>query len=209
MPMPMPIPVPRRPFRMALCLLASLAMTLPAALPAAAQSHDDPHGPELNFFKRSHGDAVSLLTAAGDTALVRSIVIRTGRGTLAVDTADGVATVDQNRVRVTGVPVLGRLFQPRYSLDDLQERKRVGTVYLGDDRLFVDFDRDDRFHPITQVVVLNQNNAYELQAPPRRSDDLRIPTGTPAGAAYLKEGETLIVLVEPSVIQHNIFEKLF
>src|SRR3546814_7936407 len=170
---------------------------LPAT--ATAQSHDDPHGPELNFFKREHGDTVSLLTGAGDTALVSEIVIRTGRDTLAVSTADGVETVDQDRVRISGVPVVGQLFHSRYSLDDLQERKRVGTAYLSGDRLFVDLDRRERFQPVTSVVVLNQNNAYELQAPPRRSQDLRLPSGTPVGGAYLKDGTTPLVVVQPRV----------
>ena len=30
-----------------------------------------------------------------------------------------------------------------------------------------------------------------------------------AGQAFIKDGEVLLLLIEPSVIQHNIFDKLF
>lgn len=171
-------------------------------------SHDDPQGVELNYFKRAHEGTIPLLTGGGETAQVREVVIRTGRGTLAVSASDGVATIDQNRLRLSGAPVVGGLFQHRYSLDDIQERDRVGTAYLGEGRLFVDLDRTDRYQPVTRVVVLNQHNAYDLQAPPRSSRDLSLPTGTPAGGAYLKDGETLIVVIEPTILRSNIFKNL-
>jgi len=171
-------------------------------------SHDDPQGVELNYFRRAHEGSIPLLTGRGATAQVREVVIRTGRDTLAVSAADGVATIDQNRLRLSGAPVVGGLFQHRYSLDDIQERDRVGTAYLGEGRLFVDLDRSDRYQPVTRIVVLNQENAYEMQAPPRQSRDLSLPTGTPAGGAYLKDGETLIVVIEPTILRSNIFKNL-
>ena len=171
-------------------------------------SHDDPQGVELNYFRRAHAGTIPLLTEGGRTAQVTDVVIRTGRGTLSVPASGGVDTVDQNRLRLTGAPLVGRLFKHRYSLDDIQERDRVGTAYLSDGRLFVDLDRTDRFQPVTRVVVLNQQNAYELQAPPQRSDDLTLPTGTPAGGAYLKDGENLIVVIEPTILRSNIFKDL-
>src|SRR3546814_14034260 len=104
----MAIRLPTRPLR----LLVLLAFALAPAT-ATAQSHDDPHGPELNFFKREHGDTVSLLTGAGDTALVSEIVIRPARDTLAVSTADGVGTVAQDPVRSSGGPFVGPHFHSR------------------------------------------------------------------------------------------------
>src|SRR3546814_17151940 len=118
--------------------------------------------------------------------------------------ADGVETVDQDRVRISGVPVVGQLFHSRYSLDDLQERKRVGTAYLSGDRLFVDLDRRERFQPVTSVVVLNQNNASELQAPPRLSQDLRLPSGPPVGGSHLNVAQQpTISLLPPNAQSHQ------
>src|SRR3546814_19983380 len=130
------------------------------------------------------------MTGAGDTAQVSENVIHTGRDTLAVSTADGVETVDQDRVRISGVPVVGQLFHSRYSLDDLQERKRVGTAYLSGDRLFVDLDRRERFQPVTSVLVLTQNNAHELQATHRTRQDPHLPRGPPAGRPPPQDGAT-------------------
>ena len=191
-------------------LLACLVLaTSSPALAQRESSHDDPYGRELNYFRKPHGDSLSLLTADGRGVEIRQVLIHLGNQVLGVSTSDGFETRDENRVRLHAVPVLGGLFADRFSQDDLTRQKRIGTVYRHEDTLYVEIDRDQPLHPITRVVVLNQNNAYFLAGAPTRTRVEGDPYALRIGQAFIKNGEFLVLLIEPSVIQNNIFEKLF
>ncbi|MFN4090709.1 MAG: hypothetical protein ACK4QW_16925 [Alphaproteobacteria bacterium] len=191
-------------------ILSSLAVAACAGgarTPAPNFVHDDPQGPESNYFLRAHQGAVGILPRDGQGTMVRSVHIHTAGETLVADARAGVETENQNRIRLTGTPIVGGLFGHRYSADDLTRRNRVGTVLLDGERLFVTVD-GGRFLPVTEVVVLNQNNATRFRAAPRSVRSAEALSGRPVGSAFVVEDTTLLVLVEPSVIQHNIFERL-
>ena len=192
-------------------LLVGIVAVLPSTAPAQQQqrSHDHPLGPELNYFRRAQPDRVPLLTADGAGIEVTQVLIHLGDRVLGVSTEAGVDARSENRVRLRGIPILGALFFDRFSQADIAPGKRIGTVYRHDGTLYVEIDRNQPAHPITQVVILNQDNAYFLAGAPQPARVEGDPYAVYAGKAFIKDGETLLLLVEPSVIQHNIFDTLF
>jgi alkylated DNA repair dioxygenase AlkB len=190
-------------------LLALLLLLPPAAEAQREFSHDDPQGKELNYFKRPQADAVRLLTADGAGVAVRRVLIRLGNRVLGVETSAGVDWRNEDRVRLRGVPIVGQLFFDRFRQADLAPRNRIGTVYRAGDALYVDIDRDQPHHPITEVVILNQDKAYFLAGTPQPTRVSSDEYAVHAGQAFIKDGTTLLLLIEPSVIQHNLLDRLF
>lgn len=191
-----------------LCRLLLCALVTLPPLSVAAQSirsHDDPYGPELNYFKREQANRVSLLSADNRGFEVARVMIDFGGEVLAVNTADGVQTRNENRVRLRDLPIAGGLFENRFSRDDLAPGNRIGAVYRQGDTLRVEVGRDQPRYPITRVAILNQDNAYFLNGDPQPTRIQLPPGGAPVGQAFIKNGAGLLLLIEPSVIQHSIF----
>lgn len=180
-------------------------MTASPSLAQQLNNHDDPRGTELNYFKRAHPDRVALLTAAGSGIEIRHVVIHMRGRLLEVGTAAGVATRNENRVRLSSVPVLGGLFEDRFGREDIALRNRIGTVYRRGDTLDVDVADDQPMHPITRVAILNQDNAYFLEGTPRPVPATPASGRERVGQAFIKNGEGLLLLIEPSVIERSIF----
>ena len=190
--------------------LAALLLLLPLAASAQKEfSHDDPQGRELNYFKLPQADAVRLLTADGTGMEVRHVLIRLGNEVLGVDTSAGVSWRNEDRVRLRSLPIIGQLFFDRFRQADLSPANRIGSVYRSADTLYVDIDRNQPHHPITDVVILNQDKAYFLAGSPRPARVREDSYAPYAGQAFIKDGTTLLILVEPSVTTHNLFDRLF
>ena len=196
-------------FRRALLLALLAIFPLTAPLAQRQRSHDDPLGPELNYFKRAQPDRVPLLTADGAGIEVRHVLIHLRDEVLGVPTAAGVTSRSEDRVRLRSLPLVGRFFFDRFRQEDIAPRNRIGTVYRHGDTLYVEIDPNQPKHPITQVAILNQDNAYFLAGAPRPARVQGDPYAVRAGQAFIKDGEMLVLLIEPSVIQHSVFDRLF
>jgi len=191
-------------------IVAALLLLTPLAASAQREtSHDDPQGKELHYFKRPQSDRVPLLMAGGATMEVREVVVRLGDEALRVSTESGVDWRNEDRVRLRGVPILGRLFFDRFSQDDLSPRKEVGHVYRDGETLSAHLHRGEPKHPVIEVVILNQDKAWFLKGTPQPMRLEGQPFVQYAGKAYIKDGTTLVLLIEPSVITHNLLDRLF
>lgn len=203
--------MPRRPTLSLLALiLLAFAAALPAtALPAAAGERDrsDPFGSdELTWIpieaKDGHYD-------------FRRAVLKVGRTVRTLDTSDKIKVVDQNRVRLRDVPLVGGLFKERLRESDFTPQHEVGTAWRrAEDRtLFVDLSDLPATTRFAHVAVVNQQNAYLFEGEAHEVPAAEVPgvlggfegVAERVGTAYVRDGDTLLVMIRPSIITDSLF----
>jgi len=197
------------PMRPILPLVAAVVLAFAIALPATAGEYDrnDPFGSdELTWIpieaKDGHYD-------------FRQAVLKVGPTVHRLDTADKIKVVDQNRVRLRDVPLVGGLFQDRLRKDDFTPRHQVGTAWrrAADRTLFVDLSDLPPATRFAHVAVVNQQNAYLFMGAADAVPAAEVPgvlagfedVAVRVGTAYLRDGQTLLVMIRPSIVTDSLF----
>lgn len=176
------------------------------------------HGPFIdnpNAFRDHSGrnqqaiytlDKASIRTADGRSLDIGRVVMNDNGRYLGSDSRDGLTAVDQNRVGLDAVPIIGGLFTPRLHESDFREAQRIGTLYAGDDTVYV--VPDIVLPPRTvwkRAVLLNGNFAWVFPALMPVGRPTIDGAGQPVGEAYLRgDGETLLLLVRPSIVTDSM-----
>lgn len=130
---------------------------------------------------------------------VRSVVIRLDGKNYVADARRGVETVNQNRISLGWVPLVGGLTDPPLSWSDFGEDRWLAEAMAGDERLLVDLPSGMDLPQ--RVVLVNRDYAFVLRDAPSESRESLAMTGKPFGQAYRHSaGQTLLILVKPSVV---------
>jgi len=122
------------------------------------------------------------------------------------DSSQGLTQIDQNRVRLNDIPLAGGLFLPRLREAEFSERNRVGTVFAAGDTAYVMLDVLNPRGPYRHVVLVNGNNAWAFPDLAPKPPPGPAPGGSPpvVGDAYARGGDTLLLLVRPSIITDSL-----
>lgn len=152
-------------------------------------------------------DKASIQTADNGYFDITRIVVNDGGRLSSTESRGGVTAVDQNRLALDNIPLVGKLFMPRLRQSDFTESQRAGTVFAGGDTLQVVADTMPPRGAWKRIVLVNRDFAWVFPAP----GPVAVPTppAGPAravGTAYMRgDGETLLLLVRPSIITDSLF----
>lgn len=106
---------------------------------------------------------VALRLESGESVSVSRVVISNGRGSLAVDVAEGQVRRLQNSPQLTGVPSLRDLAASEYPVAALRPDTRVGAAWHDGNALFVVLDEPlVRLETIESVTLFNERWSYRL-----------------------------------------------
>ncbi|HKK31195.1 MAG TPA: hypothetical protein VKA18_12485 [Alphaproteobacteria bacterium] len=134
---------------------------------------------------------------------VRAIVIRHQGDTYRIETKEGIEVVDQNRLPLSDVPLVGQLVKPTYSREDFRQSRKIAPVVAGEERLLVDLPASV---PLPEeVVVVNRTSSYHLRGGMRQMKKAVPVGGQQIGTAYAgPEPGELLILVRPTVITDSV-----
>jgi hypothetical protein len=152
--------------------------------------------------------SIPLVLEGGARRGVERIRLKIGGTVVDVVATQGVMQVNQNRIRLRGVPIIGQLFPDRYTRDDLAAERRLAEAFF--ERGVLTIPVAPGFSPtqIARIVVLNGDFSYEIERPELTLTGGVNPHasgGEHLGTAFLARDHSLIVLVPPSIITEGLF----
>jgi hypothetical protein len=188
--------------------LSRRAFLTAAALLAAAEAEAEPMGVRPSPFESDLLNSIPLVLERGSRRDVDRIRLDIGGTVVDISARQGVTQINQNRVRLRGLPLVGQLFHDRFSRDDLVPERKLADAFFERRVLALYLPRGFAPTQLVRVVVLNGDFSYEIERP-----ELTLasgvapgaPGGERLGAAFLARDRSLIVLVPPSIITKGLF----
>lgn len=152
-------------------------------------------------------DKASIHTSDNHYLDITRIVVNDGGRLSATDSRGGVTAVDQNRLALDNIPLVGKLFMPRLLRSDFVDSQRAGTVYAAGDTLQVVVDTLPPRGAWQRIVLVNRDFAWVFSAPTPLTGAPSPPAAAQSvGTAYMRgDGETLLLLLRPSIITDSLF----
>ena len=183
----------RNPFPV---LIATLAVVFGAAFAGAAMAGEGyrpfGEGPSV-------GEPLRFRAENGGAFRPRALIIQTGAGSLRAILPEASNNArSENRVDLSGTPVLGPLFRGTLSTDNARQGQRVGEVYRAPgDYLVLIADgagRDLSSYPLTLTTNLPRIGAvsYPLGRLRYGASGAPVSRGMPVGEAWLIDGQLVL-----------------
>ena len=170
-------------------LLRAIALFLFAVAVAAGTGiADEPDNAER---LRLEIGPIQFRTAAGGVFYPRRIIIRTSGGTLGAELpAAGFTARSEDRIDLSGIPLLGALFPPRLSPDDVRGHERLGPVYRDGHALYLDaVNWPDGLTGAPYILATDVPRAgavsYDVGRLAFRPSDALLPASPPIGHGFL------------------------
>ena len=173
--------------------LLLLAAACLAALPAGASERDS-----LLDERPGIGEPLRFRDAHGGAFRPRALIVSGPSGALAAELPSGArSAVSENRVDLSGTPLVGPLFRETLDVASVREAPLVGPVYRVGDTLVVDATQAAAGDPaaLARRHVALSTNLPRIGAVSYRLGPLvwsatgdAEPAGTPIGSAHLVDG---------------------
>lgn len=164
-----------------------------AAVPAAASERD-------SFLdeRPGIGEPLRFRDQAGGAFQPRALVLRGPAGALAAELPSGARSArSENRVDLSGAPLVGRLFAKTLDVASVRQGPLVGPVYRVGDMLVVDASQAPA--DLAQLHVALSTNLPRVGAVSYRLGRLgwapvgaAAPAGAPIGSAHLVDGALVL-----------------
>ncbi len=155
-------------------------------------------------------DFIPIVTEDGLRIEIRQVIVIQGTRAFNLSMAEGVLQRSEDRVRLDSVPLLGQLFRKGYGASDFTPGTRVGTAYGDDSKLVVELDITIPRISFNEVVVLNQDSSFHLEAKAEPLDTAgQGPPGLASipmlgrlfrGPAHTKSETELVIIITPSIV---------
>jgi len=178
----------------AAAVAAILACGAPGSTYASDAETQSPRG-----FERERVYVVPVQAAVGTGFQVDRVVIDAGGRRLGLSASAGVVRESQNRIRLRGLPIVGKLFRDRFTRSDFAPERSVGTVSRAGNTLVVELNSAHADLRFDTVVLVHDQFSYRFQGRLSPEAGVTEADAEPIGQAYAREG-TLVILVRPSVI---------
>jgi hypothetical protein len=177
-------------------------------LVAANEAAAEPMGARPSPLVYDLMQSIPLVLEGGGQRTVERIRLDIGGTVVNIAATQGVTQTDQNRIRLHGLPIIGGLFEDRYSRDDLTPERRLADALFDKGVLTIPVARGFSPTLMKRIVVLNGDFAYEIDQPeltPATGANPQASGGERLGTAFLARDRSVIILVPPSIITKGLF----
>lgn len=184
-----------------LSLLLTAVLLIQSATSGVSASDDE--SSRRDGAERERVYSVPVRPAEGTGFEVRRVVVEVGDRRFAVSADAGIVRESQDRIRLRGVPVIGKVFMDRLSEADFTPDKAVGDVYVEESTLWVEFAPEYHVDRLGPVVIVHDKFSYRFQGQPSDVVVEKTARDRVVGRAYARDG-ALLILVRPSIITDSL-----
>lgn len=184
-------------------LMIAIAALVAGGILAVGAAASDDETRKRGGFERERVYAVPVQPSEGPGFEVRHVVVEGSGRRFKIAASAGVVRESQNRIRLRGVPVIGRVFMDRLSEADFAPGKAVGDVYLEENTLWVELGPGYYGDGLGPVVIVHDKFSYRFQGQPSGGVVGETARDRAVGKAYVRDG-ALLVLIRPSLITDSL-----
>ncbi|MEQ8357541.1 MAG: hypothetical protein RH942_18545 [Kiloniellaceae bacterium] len=141
----------------------------PGSAGAADEKRDSDQSEDRDGKSRNETGQLNHIPVVGEggTLRINRIVIIQSRFIHIANTDAGVDFDSLDKADVSDIPLLGSVFGPSVTADDLTDETRVGAVYTAGDNTLAVVVSDDVDVGKTKVSVVNGKGRFEIRVEPR------------------------------------------